>query len=56
MHRLSWLPLIYQSDEVFPNRLLGVCLECQAWLLIDASANIMVHLPDEEAPRNHKWR
>jgi hypothetical protein len=40
--------VIHQPDEEMPGRLLGACLECHAWFLIDAGAEVMLRLPDEE--------
>jgi hypothetical protein len=43
---------LHQPDEMLPDRLLGTCGECHAWFLIDATAELMVRLPDEQALRD----
>ena len=40
--------LLHQPDQQMPERLLGTCAECQTWFLINAIANVMVRLPDEQ--------
>src|SRR5215471_14675520 len=40
--------LIHQPDQQLPDRLLGTCYECRTWFLINATAGVIVRLPDEE--------
>ena len=44
--------VVHQPDEQRPERLLGTCPSCSAWYLIDATASVMVRLPDEDALRD----
>ena len=42
---------LLQPDVESPDRLLGVCLECRGWFLVDISSGVMVRLPDRAALR-----
>jgi hypothetical protein len=42
---------IHQPDVESPDRLLGVCPECRAWFLVEATSGVMVRLPDQDALR-----
>jgi hypothetical protein len=44
--------VLYQPDEDLPHRLLGTCLECRTWFLIDGDTTVMVKLPDESDLRD----
>jgi hypothetical protein len=35
-----------QPDVDRPDRMLGVCYECEAWYLLDLTAELMAELPD----------
>jgi hypothetical protein len=38
--------VLHQPDIDLPEHMLGVCSECQAWYLLNASAGVMALLPD----------
>src|SRR5262245_22727434 len=40
--------LIHQPDQQLPDRLLGTCYACRTWFLMNATAGVIVRLPDEE--------
>jgi hypothetical protein len=42
---------VHQPDIESPDRLLGVCVECRAWYLIDSAVGVMARLPDRDALR-----
>jgi hypothetical protein len=37
---------IHQPDEQSPERLLGTCMECRSWFLIDEAGALMLRLPE----------
>jgi hypothetical protein len=43
---------IHQPDEQLPDHLLGTCMECQTWFLIDEAEGLMLRLPKVEAVRD----
>ncbi len=43
---------MHQPDDQLPDRLLGICLECRAWFLIESDAKFMVRLPDRDTLRD----
>jgi uncharacterized protein YbaR (Trm112 family) len=47
---------VHQPDERRPERLLGTCPSCSAWYQIDATAQVMVRLPDGETLRGARTR
>jgi hypothetical protein len=38
--------LLDQPDVDLPNRLLGICYNCQVWYLLDSLAGLMAQLPE----------
>ncbi len=46
------LLLIHQPDERSPDHLLGTCMECGSWFLINEAEEFMLRLPEVEALRD----
>jgi hypothetical protein len=40
---------LHQPDVELSERLLGICLDCKSWYLIDGARCIMVSLPDDRS-------
>jgi hypothetical protein len=44
--------VIHQPDERSPDNLLGTCMECGSWFLINETEEFMLRLPEVEALRD----
>jgi hypothetical protein len=43
---------VHQPDVELPDRLLGICMKCRGWFLIDAAVGVIVRLPDQAELRD----
>jgi hypothetical protein len=44
--------VVHQPDERSPDQLLGICMECGTWFLIDEAGGFLIPLPGVEILRD----